>query len=43
MRVRLAVVHGPAGQEAEQLLLLVLGEVRVDVGGDQFALVRHQK
>ena len=37
----LAVVDAAAGQEAQQLLVLVLLEVGVDVGGDQFGLVGH--
>ena len=33
---RLAVVHGAAGQQAQQVLLLVLAQVGGDVGADQF-------
>ena len=33
---RLAVVDAAAGEEPEQILALVLGEVGVDVGGDEF-------
>ena len=38
---RFAVVDISAGQEAEQLLALVLREVSVDVGGNEVGLVRH--
>ena len=38
---RLAVVDRPAGEKAEQVLALVFGEIGLDVGGDEFGLVRH--
>ncbi len=37
----LAVVDRPAGEEAQQVLLLVLGQVGVDVGGDEVGLMGH--
>ena len=37
----LAVIHTAAGQEAQQVLALMLGEVGFDIGRDQVRLVRH--
>ncbi len=37
----LPVVHAPAREEPQELLLLVLLEVGVDVGGDEVGVVRH--
>ena len=37
-----AVVHGAAGDEAEQRLVLVRREVGLDVVGDESGCVRHQ-
>ncbi len=39
----LAVIDVAAGQETQQFLALMLGEVFVDVTGDQVGLVCHQK
>ena len=40
---RLAVVDRTTRDESQESLALVLREVFVDVGGDEFAAVRHQK
>ena len=37
----LAVVHVPAGQEAQQLFAFVLGQVSKDILADQFGLMTH--
>ena len=38
---RFAVVDGSAGEEPEQILALVLGEIGLNVGGDEFGLMTH--
>ena len=37
----LAVIHAAAGQKAQQVLALMLGEIGFDIGRDQVGLVRH--
>ena len=36
-----AVVDAATGEETQQILAFVFGQVGVDIGGDEFALMRH--
>jgi len=40
---RFAVVDAAAGDEPQQILALLLGEIGLDLGGGRRALVQHQK
>jgi hypothetical protein len=39
----LPVIHASTGEEAQEILALVLCEIGVDVGGDEIGLMAHQK
>ena len=38
-----AIVDRPAGEEPQEVLALVIGQVGLDVGCDELGLMRHQK